>query len=93
MPAFARAGPLAQLVEQLTLNQRVKGSSPLRPTSHIKDLDENRGLDFTCGASPGHHKDVIGPAQFTASSSRGLRCNSSIATAVLGAVKVILIAG
>jgi hypothetical protein len=25
-------GPLAQLVEQLTLNQRVKGSSPLRPT-------------------------------------------------------------
>jgi hypothetical protein len=52
-----------------------------------------RGLDFTCGASPGHHKDVIGPAQFTASSSRGLRCNSSIATAVLGAVKVILIAG
>jgi hypothetical protein len=25
-------GPLAQLVEQLTLNQRVAGSSPARPT-------------------------------------------------------------
>ena len=26
-------GPLAQLVEQLTLNQRVAGSSPARPTT------------------------------------------------------------
>jgi hypothetical protein len=26
-------GPLAQLVEQLTLNQRVAGSIPARPTS------------------------------------------------------------
>ena len=25
-------GPLAQLVEQLTLNQRATGSSPVRPT-------------------------------------------------------------
>ena len=32
-------GPLAQLVEQLTLNQRVSGSSPERPTKKIKDLD------------------------------------------------------
>ena len=30
---FTRRGPLAQLVEQLTLNQRVVGSSPTRPTS------------------------------------------------------------
>jgi hypothetical protein len=29
-----RRGPLAQLVEQLTLNQRVAGSSPARPTSN-----------------------------------------------------------
>ena len=29
---IAPSGSLAQLVEQLTLNQRVKGSSPLRPT-------------------------------------------------------------
>mgnify|MGYP007051340867 CR=1 len=27
-----RRGPLAQLVEQLTLNQRVRGSSPRGPT-------------------------------------------------------------
>ena len=26
-------GPLAQLVEQLTLNQKVIGSNPIRPTN------------------------------------------------------------
>ena len=31
-------GPLAQLVEQLTLNQRVAGSSPARPTNKINGL-------------------------------------------------------
>ena len=34
VPAPA-CGPLAQLVEQLTLNQRVGGSSPPRPTNRI----------------------------------------------------------
>ena len=33
-----RAGPLAQLVEQLTLNQRVAGSSPSRFTTSDLDL-------------------------------------------------------
>ena len=28
-----QGGPLAQLAEQLTLNQRVRGSSPRRPTN------------------------------------------------------------
>ena len=32
-------GPLAQLVEQLTLNQRVLGSSPRRPTNKNNKLD------------------------------------------------------
>ncbi len=32
-------GPLAQLVEQLTLNQRVSGSSPERPTTKTKEND------------------------------------------------------
>ena len=32
-------GPLAQLVEQLTLNQRVLGSSPRRPTNKNRNLD------------------------------------------------------
>src|SRR2546422_7672587 len=36
-------GPLAQLVEQLTLNQRVGGSSPPRPTIHIEWLAGERG--------------------------------------------------
>ena len=31
-PSFHHNGPLAQLVEQLTLNQRVVGSKPTRPT-------------------------------------------------------------
>jgi hypothetical protein len=31
-------GPLAQLVEQLTLNQRVVGSNPTRPTIFNKGL-------------------------------------------------------
>jgi hypothetical protein len=31
-------GPVAQLVEQLTLNQLAEGSSPSRPTSNIKGL-------------------------------------------------------
>ena len=32
-------GRIAQLVEQLTLNQRVHGSSPCAPTIEINDLD------------------------------------------------------
>ena len=31
-------GPLAQLAEQLTLNQRAAGSIPARPTNKIKHL-------------------------------------------------------
>ena len=31
-------GRIAQLVEQLTLNQRVQGSSPCAPTIEINDL-------------------------------------------------------
>ncbi len=32
-------GPLAQLVEQLTLNQRVTGSIPVRPTKYLKNIN------------------------------------------------------
>ncbi len=44
-PAIARAphsGRIAQLVEQLTLNQRVVGSSPTAPTSKPKKLNDFR---------------------------------------------------
>src|SRR2546421_9640520 len=39
-------GPLAQLAEQLTLNQRVPGSSPGRPTKHggVPELVDGRDL-------------------------------------------------
>ncbi len=38
-PGFAlAAGRIAQLVEQLTLNQRVQGSNPCAPTNEIKGL-------------------------------------------------------
>ena len=39
-PIFFSVGPLAQLVEQLTLNQVVAGSIPARPTNHINDSIE-----------------------------------------------------
>ncbi len=35
-------GPLAQMVEQLTLNQRVQGSSPWRPTTPTWDTENER---------------------------------------------------
>ena len=39
VPGFAPAvGRIAQLVEQLTLNQRVQGSNPCAPTNEIKGL-------------------------------------------------------
>jgi hypothetical protein len=38
-----RSGRIAQLVEQLTLNQRVQGSSPCAPTKFIKYINQIRG--------------------------------------------------
>ena len=38
-PAGRHSGRIAQLVEQLTLNQRVLGSSPSAPTNKIKGLN------------------------------------------------------
>ena len=38
-PPRRHSGRIAQLVEQLTLNQRVPGSSPGAPTNPIKDLE------------------------------------------------------
>ena len=35
-----QSGRIAQLVEQLTLNQRVQGSSPGAPTNHFNNLDQ-----------------------------------------------------
>jgi hypothetical protein len=37
-----RAGPLAQLVEQGTLNPKVAGSIPARPITHIASAGRNR---------------------------------------------------
>ena len=45
-------GPLAQLVEQLTLNQLVEGSSPSRPTNATGDR-QPAGLRFFL-PGPGH---------------------------------------
>ncbi len=42
----APRGPLAQLAEQLTLNQRVRSSSLRRPTNKIKVLRVNRRRNF-----------------------------------------------
>ena len=42
------SGPLAQLVEQLTFNQWVTGSNPVRLTTEINDL-EVFGLSLILG--------------------------------------------
>jgi hypothetical protein len=59
--ARLREGGLAQLVEQLTLNQRVVGSNPPAPTSEIKELDWNLGpetdLFSSLGIAQGVNRD------------------------------------
>ena len=41
LPLYSRpGGRIAQVVEQLTLNQRVQGSSPCAPTNIFNDLAE-----------------------------------------------------
>src|SRR5262245_57362782 len=40
-------GCIAQLVEQLTLNQRVEGSSPSTPTNEFNPLHGNRSRSAT----------------------------------------------
>ena len=40
-PAVRPYEPVAQVVEQLTFNQRVAGSSPAGLTNKIKELDED----------------------------------------------------
>ena len=39
-------GRIAQLVEQLTLNQRVQGSNPCAPTNKINDLCDCNGFPW-----------------------------------------------
>ena len=50
-------GRVAQLVEQLTLNQRVTGSIPVAPTKEIKDIGGAGMTSIGLGASPGHHEN------------------------------------
>ena len=38
--SFKHDRRIAQLAEQLTLNQRVRGSSPRAPTNHFNNLDK-----------------------------------------------------
>lgn len=46
-PKFKVSGPLAQLVEQLTLNQLVVGSNPTRPTTETRTpVDIDRRFAF-----------------------------------------------
>ena len=54
LPASVRPGRIAQLVEQLTLNQRVPGSSPGAPTkipSQIRWFDECAGRRKRCASA------------------------------------------
>src|SRR5262245_12925593 len=51
-PAGRHSGRIAQLVEQLTLNQRVLGSSPSAPTKHNRLKFQANNID--------HPKDRLG---------------------------------
>jgi hypothetical protein len=54
-------GPLAQLVEQRTLNPLVVGSIPTRPTNKLKGLASARPLFFSEGPQLGIGIGIAGP--------------------------------
>ena len=49
----SHGGRIAQLVEQLTLNQRVQGSSPCAPTIAVMDLTSSAQFGSVAGAENG----------------------------------------
>ena len=51
-------GPLAHLVEHLTLNQGVRGSSPRRPTTRWIDCNKLRLIHFLCDKIS-RHADIV----------------------------------
>ncbi len=56
------SGPLAQLAEQLTLNQQVTGSTPVRLTNHCKECFPTSLLGgFSCHHSKKEHLILIQP--------------------------------
>ena len=68
LSAFIGVGRIAQLVEQLTLNQRVPGSSPGAPTNKFRTADaeitgrDERGLDRLHPSRSSFRFDVKLPA-------------------------------
>ena len=46
-------GRIAQLVEQLTLNQRVQGSNPCAPTNEINNLNDFLIFGIMAWVAPG----------------------------------------
>ena len=55
VPKYLLSGPLAQLVEQLTFNQWVTGSNPVRLTTKINNLAENLKSEKPIGETLGKH--------------------------------------
>ena len=49
VPKYLLSGPLAQLVEQLTFNQWVTGSNPVRLTTKINDLAKIKNISKLLG--------------------------------------------
>src|SRR5262249_54978061 len=74
-PPQRRLGRIAQLVEQLTLNQRVPGSSPGAPTNKINHL---AGWQFFCATncSSALHSSMSRAAMLLIA-----RCTSPLCTA------------
>ena len=61
VPGFTlAAGRIAQLVEQLTLNQRVQGSNPCAPTNEINVLWDRNGFPWCDAVWRGHGNAFAG---------------------------------
>ena len=78
-------GRIAQLVEQLTLNQRVQGSSPCAPTI---DVHEPTPRDAERSASVRPWARMVAAWRFCSRNSRGLDHRQGCACAARGSMKV-----
>jgi hypothetical protein len=78
--AAAPGGRIAQLVEQLTLNQRVAGSSPAAPTNRFNGL--GRGPENKGGLSEGSSEINVPTAFATGEMSMADRYTKGVPTVI-----------
>jgi hypothetical protein len=79
-------GRIAQFVEQLTLNQRVQGSSPCAPTIEIKDLDQKSHQLPSLRRASDNVWDNIGRISLSARPPRGGIISQGVNMGVIGGI-------